>query len=240
MSTRPSTLNQNLNHTTSPVQTPLLPRTGSKGLAAMLLAAFVAALVVVADSIVDTYADGHLLTGWIILWAVGFAAIALSADTARKSAARLFRLYGRLAKQHALRRSDAYLRAMAKNDPRLLADIEAAVEHARSLAEKSPATAGKPAAVSAHMAAWAKRQLRARADAALWKTAQRDPRVMAEVIAAIRRAEVARQSMDQALGRAWLARHPLGTFNAGYQGRSNSFRTTPLAGLPTHLQYLQA
>ena len=47
----------------------------------MLLAAVVAALLVVADSVVNAYADGHLLLGWICLWAVGFAATGLLANT---------------------------------------------------------------------------------------------------------------------------------------------------------------
>ena len=40
---------------------------GNKALAAMLLAALVSALLVVADSVVDAYAEGHLLLGWVCL-----------------------------------------------------------------------------------------------------------------------------------------------------------------------------
>ena len=61
---------------------------GTRSLAAMLLAAMVAALVVVADQLVDTWADGHLLAAWVVLWVVGFAATALFADTARHLARR--------------------------------------------------------------------------------------------------------------------------------------------------------
>ena len=64
-------------------------------------------------------------------------------------------------------------------------------------------------------------------------------RIMAEVQAAIHRATVVAQNMERALGRAWVERHPVGTFNAAYQGTRHSFKTTPLTGLPTHLQYLQ-
>ena len=148
----------------------------------MLLAAFVAALVVVADSVINAYADGHLLAAWTLLWALGFVALALSAGPARGTATQLLGFCKRWSERRAQRQSDAYLLALAKKDPRILADLEAAQE----------------------------------------------------------RAMLARQSMDQALGRAWLARHPLGTFSASYQGERNVFRTTPLARLPTHLQYLQA
>ena len=155
---------------------------GGEALATMLLAAFVAALVAAADSVVDSYADGHLLIAWVVLWAVGFAAIALSAGTAREAAAHLNQLVVRWTQQRTLRHADAYLMAVARNNPGLMADIEAA-------------------------------QARAETDSRL---------------------------MDQALGRAWLARHPVGTFNATYQGRHNNFRTTPLAGLPAHTQYLRS
>ena len=155
-------------------------RPGSKALATMLLAASVSALIVVADSVIDTYADGHLLLGWITLWAVGFAAIGLLAGTARKTAMRLSQAIGHRHQRRAQKRADAYLMALA----------------------------------------------------------QHDPRIMAEVQAAIQRANTAAQAMDQALALAWVERHPVGTFNAAYQGKRNSFRTTPLAGLPSHMQYL--
>ena len=155
-------------------------KTSGKALAAMLLAALVSALIVVADSIVDTYADGHLLVGWISLWALGFAALGLLANTAHKTAERLSYLLGSWGQRRGQKRSDAYLLALA----------------------------------------------------------QHDPRIMAEVQAALQRACAAARSMDQALGQAWVERNPVGTFNAAYQGAHNSLRTTPLTGLPTHLQYL--
>ena len=56
----------------------------AKGLSAMLLAAMVSALVVVADQLIDTWADGHLLAAWVALWAVGFGALAIFGGAARK------------------------------------------------------------------------------------------------------------------------------------------------------------
>jgi len=49
----------------------------TRTLAAMLLAAIVAAFVVVADQMMDTWADGHLLAAWVALWAVAFASVGL-------------------------------------------------------------------------------------------------------------------------------------------------------------------
>lgn len=152
----------------------------SKGLAGMLLAASVSALIVVADSVVDSYAQGHLLLGWVCTWAVGFAAMGLLAGTARRSALQLARYVGNSKARRAQRRSDAYLLALARHDPR----------------------------------------------------------IMTEVREAVQRAQLTIHTIDPERVQAWVDRHPLGTFNASYQGRRNGFHATPLSGLPTHLQYL--
>jgi len=59
---------------------------GAAGTATLLLAALVAAVLVVANQIVETWSDGSLLAAWIGLWVVGFAALALLADPARRAA----------------------------------------------------------------------------------------------------------------------------------------------------------
>ncbi|MBI3532479.1 MAG: hypothetical protein CK604_08045 [Curvibacter sp. PD_MW3] len=98
----------------------------TKGLAAMLLAAMVAALVVVADQLVDTWADGHLLAGWVVLWVVGFAAIALLADTARRLAARSIKALDDWSRGVARKRADERLWELARKDERVMADLQAA------------------------------------------------------------------------------------------------------------------
>ncbi len=210
----------------------------ARGLAAMLLVAIVSALVVAADSVVDSYADGHLLAGWIVLWAVGFAGLALFAGAARSTGSGLWAALQGWAARRAQRKSDADVRAVAQSDPRIMADIQAAVGHAASMGETPQPHAPRTTGAVAWMRAAMARRQRSSADTALWQAAQHDPRIMAEVQAAIHRAAVASASMDQALGRAWLARHPVGTFNATYAGPGRSFRAMPMPGLPTHLQYL--
>lgn len=98
----------------------------TKGLAAMLLAAIVAALVVVADQLVDTWADGHLLAGWVVLWVVGFAAIALLAGAARRVAARSMKALDAWSRQVARKRADERLWELARKDGRVMADLQAA------------------------------------------------------------------------------------------------------------------
>ena len=60
---------------------------GSRTLAGMLLAAAMAALLVVADQLIETWTDGHLLAGWVALWTVVFAGMALLAPPLRQMAA---------------------------------------------------------------------------------------------------------------------------------------------------------
>ena len=59
---------------------------GARRLSALLLAAVLATLVVIADQVIDTWADGHLMLAWVILWALVFAGLALFADGARRLA----------------------------------------------------------------------------------------------------------------------------------------------------------
>lgn len=106
----------------------------SRALAAMLLAAIVSALVVAADALIDTYADGHLLLAWSILWAVGFAAMALFADSARSAARRLLRVAGTWRVRYAQREADRAMMALAERDPRIMAELQGAME--RALAER--------------------------------------------------------------------------------------------------------
>ena len=154
----------------------------NKALAAFLLAAFVAALLVVADSVVDTYAAGHLLVGWISLWAVGFVGMAMLRNTASRTAAKVIFFMSTVGHRRAQKNADAYLRALAKHDPRIRAEVQAAIE----------------------------------------------------------RANTALQIVDHVRVQAWVERHPLGTFNAAYQfpSKRKGFQTTPLPGLPTHAQYM--
>ncbi|MEO8022483.1 hypothetical protein [Polaromonas sp.] len=119
---------------------------GVKGLAAMLLAALVAAMVVVADQLVVNWADGHLLVGWVALWAVAFAVIALFAGTARVLAARAVTALDAWSRAIAQARADVRLWEAAKADPRVMADLQVAMarhEAANEAVCASPAVVAK-------------------------------------------------------------------------------------------------
>ncbi len=98
----------------------------TRGLASMLLAAMVAALVVVADQLVETWADGHLFAAWVVMWMVGFAALALLANSARNLAAGLVHKLDGLVQRRAQARADERMWAYASTDARVMSDIRAA------------------------------------------------------------------------------------------------------------------
>jgi len=62
---------------------------GNRASATLLLSAIVAALLVVANQVVDTWTEGHLLLAWILMWTLAFAALALLATPARRMACAL-------------------------------------------------------------------------------------------------------------------------------------------------------
>ncbi|MBV8619535.1 MAG: hypothetical protein JOY84_11785 [Curvibacter sp.] len=100
---------------------------GARGMAALLLAAVVSALLVVANQVIDTWTEGHLLAAWIGLWTVGFAALALLAAPARSMA---LGLRSRLQRWSAERRraaEDHRLWSLALSDARVMADISRAM-----------------------------------------------------------------------------------------------------------------
>jgi hypothetical protein len=102
----------------------------TRGLAGVLLAAMVATLVVVADQLMETWADGHLLAAWVLMWVIGFAALALLAPTARNLAARVMASLDGWSQDVARRRADERLWDLARKDARVMADIQAAAVRA--------------------------------------------------------------------------------------------------------------
>ncbi len=118
----------------------------TRGLAAMLLAAVVAAMLVVADQVVGSLADGDMLVAWIMLWAVAFAALGLFAGTARKLAVRTIAAADAWSHRVARNRADERMWSIAQKDPRVMADLQAAMS--RSDVEVAKPAAGMKADAS--------------------------------------------------------------------------------------------
>jgi hypothetical protein len=100
---------------------------GARGAATLLLAAIVSALLVVANQVVDTWTEGHLLAAWVVLWTLAFAALGLLAAPVRR-ATRGLRAWARdtaVARREA--DADRKLWDVAVTDARVMADISRAM-----------------------------------------------------------------------------------------------------------------
>lgn len=98
----------------------------SKALAGVLLSAVLASLLVVADQVIENWADGHLLLGWVALWSLVFAGLAFCARPLRRaSMAMALALDGWLASARQAR-EEARLWECARIDPRVMDELRAA------------------------------------------------------------------------------------------------------------------
>jgi hypothetical protein len=107
------------------------PSTSSKTLANLLLAAGVAALVVVVDQMIDSWAESHVVAAWLALWAVAVLSIVLLRGLTRHLAQNLMTGLDAWSAHVARSRADERLWAMAQSDPRLMRELQVAMDHAR-------------------------------------------------------------------------------------------------------------
>lgn len=102
----------------------------ARATSSLLLAAIVAALLVVANQVVDTWTEGHLLAAWIMLWVVAFASLALLAVPARAATTSLrSALKAWNARRVQAAQDEQYWQA-ALADARIMADISRAMSAA--------------------------------------------------------------------------------------------------------------
>ena len=205
---------------------------GSRGLATLLLAGGVAAFVSVADQMIDTWADGHLLTAWVVLWAIAFAGLALFADAARTFAARISVGLQQWTQRLAQERADAHLLNTARQDPRVMADIQAALGRAEVQQERAAAPVAK--SVLTQKKAF---KARAESDRQMWKAALSDPRLMEDLQEAMRRAETAALAIaDPVAQEAALAE--VRTTVAAYPAMKRMVKRSFLTGIPANLRQI--
>ena len=115
--------------------------TGKRALTTLLLSAMVAAVMVAANAVIDTVAEGHLLVMWIAMWAVAFAALALFAGTAGNLASRLKAGLDGWSSTLAQARADERLWAIATQDARVMSDLQAAMTRSEEDSAASPQAA---------------------------------------------------------------------------------------------------
>ena len=99
-----------------------------RGAASLLLAAIVSALLVVANQVIDTWTEGHLLLAWIAMWTIAFATLALAARPAHSAARRLGLRWRRWTAQRRAAEQDEQLWQSALADARVMADISRAMD----------------------------------------------------------------------------------------------------------------
>lgn len=119
--------------------------TSARGAASLLLAALVSALLVVANQVIDTWSEGHLMLAWIALWTIGFAALALAAGPVRSAVNRVRLSIRRWAAARRAAAQDEALWQVALTDARVMADISRAMSQdaARDVLERPTASASR-------------------------------------------------------------------------------------------------
>jgi hypothetical protein len=115
----------------SAVQSSAKNFTGSRGLATLLLAAMVSALLVVANQVIESVSDGHLFAAWIALWTIAFAALALFAAPARQLSNNLRAGWAAWTVARKATAADERLWSIALQDARVMADITAAISRSK-------------------------------------------------------------------------------------------------------------
>jgi hypothetical protein len=146
----------------SAVQSSAKSLSGSRGLATLLLAAMVSALLVVANQVIESVSDGHLFAAWIALWTVAFAALALFAAPARQLSTNLREGWAAWAVARNAAANDERMWLIALQDARVMSDIQAAMS--RSDAVAMPWSGPRTEAAFAHTSATQSAQLEVQRD----------------------------------------------------------------------------
>ena len=102
----------------------------SKTLAGVLLSAVLASLLVVADQVIENWADGHLLLGWVALWSLVFAGMAFCARPLRRASMAMAQVVDGWLLSARQSREEARMWECARMDPRVMDELRAAVARA--------------------------------------------------------------------------------------------------------------
>ena len=102
----------------------------ARGMATMLLSAIVATLLVVANQVIDTWTDGHLLVAWTLLWVIAFSMLAIFAQPIKVFVLGVSHQWGEWKAKRHDRAQDARMWQAAQYDPRLMSEIRCAMQRA--------------------------------------------------------------------------------------------------------------
>jgi hypothetical protein len=109
------------------LQSAAIGRDAFRAAGTLALAGVVAAALVVANQLVDTWTEGHLLAAWVVMWLVAFAALALFAAPIKRSLGTVRAGYAAWAERRRQAHEDDKLWSLALNDARVMADLSRAM-----------------------------------------------------------------------------------------------------------------
>lgn len=95
--------------------------------ASLLLAALVAALLVVTNEVLDSWGEGHLLAGWVLMWLIAFVGMALLATPARRAMVLLRASVQAWSEARRRQAEDEKTWNAALHDARLMAELSRAM-----------------------------------------------------------------------------------------------------------------
>ena len=113
--------------------------TGKHGMALLIASALAAAVMAVAYEVMDSDTESHLLMIWMALWMALFATFILSAGRLRLAGLQLRSSLDAWSRSLAEARADQRLWDMAKQDDRVMADLQAAMDRSEVLADTADA-----------------------------------------------------------------------------------------------------
>jgi hypothetical protein len=110
---------------------------GARGLVALLLAGGFSALVVVADQLVSTWADGQMVVAWMGLWVVLFGAVLLFAEASQGWMDQITRAMEGWLRTRAQHIADERTWQFALADPRFMTELQVARCRAENEAQQA-------------------------------------------------------------------------------------------------------
>ena len=87
-------------------------------------------MLVAVDQLIVNWAESHVVAAWLALWAVAVLAIVLLRGLTRSLAQHLMSGLDAWSAHVARKRADARLWSIAQSDPRLMSDLQGAMDRA--------------------------------------------------------------------------------------------------------------
>jgi hypothetical protein len=110
----------------------------TKALSTWLSTAGVAALLVLANHLMDDWAETHLMAAWLALWALAIVAIVVLRGLSRMLAQNMITGLNQWSAHLARSRADQRLWSMAQTDSRLMGELQTAMDRADENAAPTP------------------------------------------------------------------------------------------------------